>query len=202
MEAPYRTIQAVYFMERGIASVVAVDRGGREIEAGLIGREGMTGITVVLGGDRSPLSTFVQIAGSAQRMRATALRHALRQSPTLNVVLLKFAQAFMIQTAHTALVNGRSQLNERLARWLLMAHDRVVGNDLPLTHEFLALMLGVRRPVVTVALKVLERKGLIRAARGQITVLDRGGIKARAGWAYGVPEAALHRLLGSAATRR
>jgi CRP-like cAMP-binding protein len=107
---------------------------------------------------------------------------------------LKQVQAFMIQTAQTALVNGRFRLDARLARWLLMAHDRMDGNEVPLTHEFLGVMLGVGRPVVTVTLSSLERQGLIKVGRGNITLLDRKGIKAIAGRSYGGPKAERHRL--------
>jgi CRP-like cAMP-binding protein len=196
LEAPNKRIQAIYFMEKGIASVVAVGKGNRQIEIGIIGREGMSGVAVILGDYRSPHATYIQVAGQAQCIPAVALREALQISPTLHMTLLRFAQAFMIQTAHTAVANGRAKLDERLARWLLMAHDRLEVNELPLTHAFLGLMLGVRRAGVTVALHALEKQGLIRSARGQVTVLDRKGIEATAGPSYGVPEAELRRLLG------
>lgn len=122
----------VYFPESGIASVVA--NGDTAIEVGLIGRDGMTGVSVVLGnGDRIPHETYMQIAGSGTRLSADKLRDALRKSPALQQVLLKYVHAFMAQTVQTALANGRSKLEEWLARWLLMAHDRVDGNELPLT---------------------------------------------------------------------
>jgi CRP-like cAMP-binding protein len=194
IEAPNGRIKAVYFIEAGIASVVAVGRRKQEIEVGIIGREGMTGLAVVLGDYRSPHATYVQVAGHAYCVPATVLRQLLEQSQSLHGMLLKSAQAFMIQTAHTAVANGRARLDERLARWLLMAHDRIDGDELPLTHEFLALMLGVRRPGVTVGLHTLELQGLIRSARRSVTILDRKGIEVRAGAAYGVPEAELRRL--------
>jgi CRP-like cAMP-binding protein len=109
---------------------------------------------------------------------------------------LKFAQAFGVQTTHTAICNARSKLDVRLARWLLMAHDRVGGETLTLTHEFLALMLGVRRPGVTEALHALREHGLISYRRGIITLKDRKGMERKAGPAYGVPEAEYRRLIG------
>ena len=112
--------------------------------------------------------------------------------------MLKWANGFMIQTAHTALANGRAKLEQRLARWLLMAHDRLDSDAVPLTHEFLAVMLGVRRAGVTVALHSFERRGLIATRRGQLTLVNRAGIEQVAGSFYGIPEAELKRLMAEA----
>jgi CRP-like cAMP-binding protein len=195
IEQRNRPIKHVYFMEEGIASVVAVGNDGKEIEVGLIGREGMSGIVVVMGNHRSPHNVYVQVRGQAQRLGVTEFREALEASPTMHTLLLKFAQSFMVQTAHTAIANGRANVEERLARWILMASDRVDGHELPLTHEFLALMLGVRRAGVTVALNELEGRALIKANRGHITMLDRKGLIKVANGYYGVPEAELRRLM-------
>ena len=119
----------------------------------------------------------------------------MNRSDSLRALMLKSAQAFMIQTAHTALANGRAKLEERLARWLLMAHDRMNSDAVPLTHEFLAVMLGVRRAGVTVALHSFERRGLIATRRGQLTLVNRAGIEQVAGSFYGMPEAELKRLM-------
>jgi CRP-like cAMP-binding protein len=119
----------------------------------------------------------------------------MTKSPTLRGMLLHYVQAFMIQTAHTAASNGSAKLEERLARWLLMAHDRTDGDELSLVHEFLAVMLGVRRPGVTVALHTLEEQGLIRARRGSILIIDRAGLEELANSSYGVPEAEYDRLM-------
>lgn len=194
-ERPNRVIEEVCFPETGIASVVAEHRGGRRIEIGIVGCEGVTGSAVVLGSDRTPHSTYMQVAGEGYRLPASTLRELLSKSPALQGLLLKYVQALMVQTAHTAIANARATLSERLARWLLMAHDRVPGNDLALTHEFLSLMLAVRRPGVTEALKSLEDAGLIECARGQITVLDRKAIEKHAGSYYGVPEVEYRRLM-------
>jgi CRP-like cAMP-binding protein len=194
-EEPNKSIRHVYFMEEGIASVVAVAKNDKQIEVGIIGPEGMTGIAIVMGNHRSPHSTYVQAAGSARRISVPHLRGAMNSSDTLQPMLLKFAQVFMTQTAHTAIANGRATLEERLARWILMAHDRLEGDDLPLTHEFLALMLGVRRAGVTTTVNAFEVKGLIRAKRGNITVINRDGIEKIAGPYYGVPEAEWQRLM-------
>ena len=152
MERPNRRIETVYFMEAGIASVVAVQPDDTRVEVGLIGREGMSGIAVVLGGNQSPHSTYIQVAGQGQRIAAKELRKAMDASESLSRLLLSFVQVFMVQTAHTAIANARSHIDQRLARWILMAHDRTGDETLPLTHEFLALMLGVRRAGVTEAL--------------------------------------------------
>ena len=128
-------------------------------------------------------------------MPAAAFTEALQKSASLSALMLKSAQAFMIQTAHTALANGRAKLEERLARWLLMAHDRMDTDAVPLTHEFLAVMLGVRRAGVTVALHSFEQRGFIAMRRGQLTLINRAGIEQVAGSFYGMPEAELKRLM-------
>jgi CRP-like cAMP-binding protein len=136
-----------------------------------------------------------------RRERASAcplrnLRKATQASLSLRDSLLKFVQAFGVQTTHTAICNAQSRLDVRLARWLLMAHDRIGDDALPLTHEFLSLMLGVRRPGVTEALHTLRKQGLISYRRGQIAVKDRKGLERAAGEAYGTPEAEYRRLIG------
>jgi CRP-like cAMP-binding protein len=200
-EKPNKPIEHVYFIESGMASVVANGMADRRIEVGVIGRDGMSGMTVILGNHRSPHETFVQMAGEALRMTSDDLRQSMKASATLQPFLLRYAQAFMIQTAHTALANGRATIHERLARWLLMAHDRIDGDQLTLVHEFLALMLGVRREGVTIALQELEREGLIRTTRGNITIVDRKGLEKTADGSYGVPEAEFDRLIGGQSPR-
>ena len=196
LERPNRQIDAVYFPEEGFASVVAVQSNGKQVEVGLIGREGMTGLPIVLGNHRSPHATYIQAPGKGKCIAATELRKATQASPTLRDSLLKFVQAFGVQTTHTAICNAQSRLDVRLARWLLMAHDRIGADALPLTHEFLSLMLAVRRPGVTEALHALRERGLISYGRGQITVRNRKGLQRAAGEAYGVPEAEYRRLIG------
>jgi CRP-like cAMP-binding protein len=194
LEEANKPIENVYFLESGIASVVA--GAGDLIEVGLIGREGMTGLSIVMGDDRSVNRTFVQGTGSALRMSAKNLGLAMDKSKTLRLGLLRYAQVFAVQVAQTALSNGRDKIEARLARWLLMAHDRFDRNDFPFTHHFLALMLGVRRSGVTIALHFLEGYGLIKARRGLITVIDRKGLEAHSDRSYGVPEAEYDRLIG------
>jgi CRP-like cAMP-binding protein len=196
LEKPNTRIEHVYFMEAGIASVVIIGAGKRHIEVGLIGVEGMSGISVVMGDDRSPNSTYIQASGYAYCLKATELKKAITASTSMRALFLKYAQTFMIQTAQTAGANGRAKLDQRLARWILMAQDRLGNNKLSLTHDFLAIMLGVRRPGVTETINALEGEQLIRASRGLIIVLDRKGLEQRAGSSYGVPEAEYMRLLG------
>jgi CRP-like cAMP-binding protein len=196
LERPNRRIEAVYFMDAGIASVVAVQADATRIEVGLIGPEGMSGSAVVLGGEQSPHSTYIQVAGEGLRMPAKELRKAMDESDSLRDLLLRFVQVFMVQTAHTAIANARSHIDQRLARWILMAHDRTRDNTLPLTHEFIALMLGVRRAGVTEALQSLKRQNLIDTGRNKIMVLNRKGIEKVAGSSYGTPEKEYRRLIG------
>jgi CRP-like cAMP-binding protein len=186
LQARNKRIDQVYFPDSGVASVVA--NGSNAIEVGMIGREGMTGVPVLLANsDRVPHETYMQIAGSGQRLSAEHLRKAIAASATLQHTLLRFAHSFLAQTTQTALANGRSKIEERLARWLLMAQDRVDAKELPLTHEFLSVMLGVRRPGVTTALQELERKGLIGHRRSFITIIDREGLEESCNGAYSPP---------------
>ena len=154
----------------------------------------MTGIAIVLGNHRCANATYVQVAGEGRQISAQNLRAAMDRSRSMHGLFLKYVQAFMSQTAHTAIANARARLPERLARWILMAHDRVPGDRLGLTHEFLALMLAVRRAGVTEAVHDLQSRDLIETARGEIVVHDRKGLEKIAGGYYGVPEAEYRRL--------
>ena len=198
LEQPNKPIGHVYFPEPGVASVVAVTPSGIRMEVGLIGPEGMSGLAILQGGDRAPYDTFVQVPGEAIRISADALRAALLQSETLRLLFLRYAQAFSVQVAFTALANGQLNINQRLARWLLMCHDRVDGGSFPITHQFLALMLGVRRAGVTTALQSLEKRAALTSTRGRIVILDRDALVLLAGDTYGVPEAEYERLIGHA----
>ncbi|MEO5757648.1 MAG: Crp/Fnr family transcriptional regulator [Mesorhizobium sp.] len=193
---PNLPIEAIYFMEQGIGSVVARTMGGHEAEVGFIGFEGMTGSSLVMGDDRAAHACYVQTEGEAMRIDAAAFNAALAASPTMRLYLLRFVNALLTQTGCTALVNARLKLEERLARWLLMCDDRVPGERLTITHEFLAIMLGVRRPGVTVALQLLEGRALIRSRRGEIVIRDRAGLIELANGSYGEAEAEYTRLIG------
>jgi CRP-like cAMP-binding protein len=195
IEVPGKPITHAYFLEIGVVSVVAVDAEDHRIEVGVIGYEGVTGVSLIMGDNRAQHSTYMQIGGSGHRIPQEVLCSTLAASESLRALFLKSAQGFMIQTAHTALANGRAKLEQRLARWLLMAHDRLTSDAVPLTHEFLAVMLGVRRAGVTVAIHGFERRGLVTTRRGQLTLVNRHGIEQIAGSFYGTPEAELRRLL-------
>jgi CRP-like cAMP-binding protein len=185
----------VYFLEGGVASVIADIDAKMAIELGIIGREGMVGLGVVYEDSESPYQTIIQVAGSAVRVEADKLRALIDDDRIARSVLLRFARAFSIQVASTALANGRAKLDERLARWLVMVGDRA-GKTFSITHEFISIMLGVRRSGVTIAVQLLESRGLIRATRGSVTILDRPGLIRAANGAYGFAESHYQRLLG------
>ena len=185
-----------WFPEGGLASVIAGSGQGRLQEVGLFGREGMGSPAVVLGAMQTPHHTVMQASGTWLRIEADALHAALRQMPGLNGLLHRYMHVFMVGLANTALSNGRQTIEERLARWLLMAHDRLDGDDLPLTHEFLSMMLGVRRSGVTTEIHILEGLHLIKANRARIHIQDREGLQKLAGDCYGMPEAEYERLIG------
>ena len=190
----YETIDHVYFFESGLSSEIAGSRSAESIEVGCIGHEGLSGVPALLDVDCSPHYAFMQVGGTAHRIEATALRTLLDNRPAIRRVLLRFAHVFMIQIAATALADGRFGVEKRLARWLLMCQDRL-GGSLPLTHDFFALMLGVRRPSVTDALHALEGKLLIRSERSLVTIRNRAGLEELAGSSYGLPESEYRRLI-------
>jgi CRP-like cAMP-binding protein len=193
-ERPNKPIEEICFPETAVVSIVAV-QGLLQVEIGLIGCEGMTGTSMVLGTDRPAHATFVQIAGEGLRIRAADLREAMDKSPTMRATFMKYMQVLVVQTAHTAVANSVGKLHERLARWLLMAHDRVEEDTLVLTHDFLSIMLAVRRAGVTEAINALEEDNLITCARGVVTVLNRKGLEKVAGTLYGTPEKEYRRLV-------
>ena len=200
LEVAGSKIEAAYFPEEGIGSVIAKAPNNSDAEVGFIGFEGMIGSALIMGADYAAHDCRVQVAGFAVRIDAAPFTAALASSPTLRLFLLRYVYYLHIQTGYTALMNARSKLEERLARWLLMCDDRVVGGRVAITHEFLSIMLGVRRPGVTVALQLLEGRGLIRAQRGEILIRDRSGLVALAD-GYGQSEAEYHRLVGRIAWR-
>jgi CRP-like cAMP-binding protein len=196
IETPHKPISHIYFPQDGIVSVVATIPRDHRIEVGIIGRDGLTGHSVVMGTDRSANSTFMQVPGYGLRIGAEHFRTAMHRSESLRVGLLAFVNAFAAQASQTALANGRATLDVRLARWLLMAHDRMAGDRIPLTHELLSIMLGVRRPGVSLALNRMEDGGLIETQRSVIIIRSRAGLKKIAKGFYGVPETEQERLTG------
>jgi CRP-like cAMP-binding protein len=194
LHAPLEPIRHVYFLEGGLSSEVVTDSQGEKIEVGCIGKEGFSGLPVVLGVVSSPHRAFIEIGGPALQIHATDLLRLMDESAEIRSLMLRFVHVFMVQVAATTLADGRYDIHQRLARWILMAHDRVSGDDLALTHDFLALMLGVRRSGVTNAIHVLEGEHMIRASRGLITVRDRAKLEHQAGGCYGLAEAEYRRV--------
>lgn len=192
---PGQSTEHVYFPETGVGSITS-NREPMRIEIGLVGREGFIGIPVLLGDGAWPAASFVQIPGTFLKMPADVFRAATLASPSLQSLALRYVQAYIAQVSSTAIANASFNVEQRLARWLLMASDRVDGFELTLTHEFLAMMLGVRRPGVTVGTHVLEGEHAIRATRGRIQVVNRGKLVERAGASYGLAEAEYDRLIG------
>ena len=189
-------IEHIWFLDTGIGSIVTVSAEGHLVESGLFGREGFAPVAAALGGDRSLNRIIIQVADDCHRIEIGAFRRAIAQSRSLHDLLLRYVQALSVQSAYTALTNAVHPIEERLARWLLMCYDRWDGNDLPLTHEFMSIMLAVRRPSVTTSLHVLEGNGFIRAERGCVTIRDRAGLEEFAGDGYGPPEREYERLIG------
>jgi CRP-like cAMP-binding protein len=175
LEARNARISVVYFIESGIASVVSY--GDRQVEVGMIGSEGMTGVSIVLGSDLIvPTESYMQMAGAGRSISAEALRSAMDRSPALHRVLLKYTHQFLLQSQDTSLANVLGSMEQRLARWLLMVHDRVGTDTIQLTHEFISVMLGVQRSGVSVCLQSLEKAGAIAQHRGAISVRRRRGL--------------------------
>jgi CRP-like cAMP-binding protein len=190
-------IEHIYFLEDGIASIVSVRRESGNTEVGIFGSEGVSGSAIILGIERSPHETFMQVDGAtAMRMDADRLVEAMDQSRSLRKLLLAFVHTMMIQTAACAVGNAHHMIEARLSRWILMCHDRVEGDEILLTHEFMAMMIAAQRSGVTVTLHVLEGIGAIRSKRGRVVILDREKLEDLAGDAYGEPEGEYRRLIG------
>ncbi|WP_017996647.1 Crp/Fnr family transcriptional regulator [Rhizobium leguminosarum] len=188
--------EAAYFLESGLASVVATNSDDESVEVGHVGYEGMAGSHVLLKVNQTPNRTFMQVEGHGISVPVSALLSMAERVPSANDLLLRYAHCCDLQLAHSALANARYNMPERLARWLLMCHDRLRDKNLPLTHEFLSLMLGVRRAGVTNEIHILEGVHAIKATRGNIRILDRPKLEEIAGGSYGVPEREYERLVG------
>ena len=193
---PEKTIDTVYFVESGWVSLVTTLDDGTQAEVGLIGREGMVGLPLLLGVDSGFEEAFVQGNGAALQMDAIAFQTAVEDIPPFRKRLSRYSEAMRAQTTQTAACNGRHALEQRLARWLLMAHDRADGDTLPMTQDFLSLMLCVHRPSITVVAGTLQRAGMIRYGRGHIEILDRGALEATSCDCYSAVLRRFDRLLG------
>lgn len=179
-------IDQVYFAHEGMISLLAVMQQGDAIETATVGREGAVGSLAGLGTRRSHTRAVVQVAGTASRITAARFCKAAGESPAIRDTIVRYGEMLLIQVQQTAACNALHDVEERLSRWLLQARDRVDGNTIRLTHEFLSQMLGVRRPTVTVVARMLQDAGLIRYHRGHIEIVDRQGLEARACECYAV----------------
>jgi CRP-like cAMP-binding protein len=188
-------IPYVYFPLIGVVSLVIMD-GGFTIEVGLIGNEGMVGTPVFLGAEHSPTKAIVQIPGEALRMEVKIFHKEMRREGPLYRLVQRFTQAMINHISQSIICNRRHSVAKRMCRWLLMSHNRAGTDEFLLTHEFLAQMLGVRRPTVTAVAGSLQKAGLIKYHRGRVTVLDRKGLEAACCECYEMIATELDRLLG------
>ena len=193
---PEQTITHVYFPNRGTVSLLSTFEDGGSVEVGMVGNEGMFGVSVFLGSISTPLEAIVQLPGDGLRMRADVLRQEFKQGGQLQDLLLRYTQAFITQIAQTAACNRAHPTEGRLVRWLLMCQDRAQSGELHLTHEFIANMLGIRRAGVTEAAGQLQTKGLIKYHRGHINILDRQSLEAASCECYQIVKKEFTRLVG------
>ena len=194
---PNEPIGQVYFPEDGVVSIVSVMAQSGRTEAGIFGREGVSATGLLLGTDRSPYESFVQVAGSAA-LRIDTVRYlaAIKQSESLRTLLLRYVQTVLVQSAQSTATNASHRVEARLARWLLMCHDRIDGDEIALTHEFMSMMISADRSGVTVTLHILEGAGMIHSKRGRVIIRNREKLEELAGDSYGVPEAEYRNLIG------
>ncbi|HEY1805841.1 MAG TPA: Crp/Fnr family transcriptional regulator [Terracidiphilus sp.] len=176
LHEPGEPIDTVYFLEDAIASVVATMENGNTVEVGLIGRDGVVGLPAVLGSGRAANRTFIQLPGSGYSLKAKVLLEAAESSNHLRTCLQLATEGYLTQTAQTAACNRVHELEERLARWLLMCSDRLQSDYIPITHEFVAMMLGTRRSSASIAAGILRKSGLITYSRGSVEIRNRDGL--------------------------
>jgi len=174
---PDEPIEYVYFPNNSVLSVVAITADGQSVESGVIGREGMAGVNVLMGVDSMPNENIIQLADGALRMSTAAVRREFKRGGALHDLLLRFMHALMIQIGQTTLCNRLHSTDQRLSRWLLICHDRSETNEMKLTQEFLAIMLGADRARVTMSAIALQSTGYIKYSRGNIVVTDREGLE-------------------------
>lgn len=194
---PHEPIKTVYFPQRAMISLVSIMMDGSTTEIGLIGREGMIGLPAILGGESITSRTIVQVSGSALEISAEVIRQEFQRGEKLYQLLLLYTQALLTLVSQSAACNRQHNIEERLARWLLSVQDCVLQNELPLTQEFIANMLGTRRSGVTVAAGILQQAGIIRYSRGRITILNRERLEEAACECYQLVQDEFVRLLGS-----
>ena len=189
------TMSYAYFPTTAIVSLLYVTEDGSSAEIAVVGNEGIVGVALLMGGESTPSRAVVQSAGSGYRMRADAIHKEFERSSDVRHLLLRYTQALITQMAQTAVCNRHHSLDQQLCRWLLASLDRLQSDELVMTQELIANMLGVRREGVTEAALKLQAAGLIRYARGRITVLDRAGLERRTCECYAVVRDEYHRLL-------
>ncbi len=177
---PGENIDYAYFLNEGLASLVVLTSDGRSVEVAIVGSEGLVGTPLAVGIDRGPYRAIMQIGGSGLRIKSKSLENALQHSPELRLVLNRFVLIQGLQIAQIAACNRLHEIEQRLARWLLMCQDRVDSDLLPVTHEFLAQMLGTGRPSVSLAAGILQRAGMIENLRGTVKILNRKALEASA----------------------
>ena len=189
-------MQHVYFPVSGIVSMLYVTLSGASVELAVVGSEGLVGVSLFMGGETTPNRAIVQSTCDAYRLSAAHLKEQFARGGTMHLQLLKYTQALITQISQTAVCNRHHSVQQQLCRWLLLSLDRLPANELQMTQELIANMLGVRRQGVTEAASALEKDGLIRYRRGLITVLDRPGVEARSCECYQVVRREYDRLLG------
>ena len=198
--SPGEQLQHAYFPTTAIVSLLYVMENGASAEIAVVGNEGVVGISLFMGGGSTPSRAVVQSAGRGYRLNAQAIMVEFNQSGPVMRLLLRYTQALITQMAQTAVCNRHHSLDQQLCRWLLLSLDRLTGSELVMTQELIANMLGVRREGVTEGAMRLQQAGLIRYARGHITVLDRAGLEARTCECYAVVKKEYDRLLPVART--
>ncbi|MGB9514606.1 MAG: Crp/Fnr family transcriptional regulator [Candidatus Acidiferrum sp.] len=186
LHEPHKPLQFVHFPNGGLISLVVALQDGRTVEAGLVGKEGATGMPGILGLRRSPLREIVQIAGDGFRVKVGVLRKVLRSTPKLRANLSCYSAGLAMQVAQTAACNRLHKIEERLARWLLLAQDRVDSGIVPITHDFLATMLGTDRPTVSFAAGILQREEIVDYTRGSVKILNRNKLEQAACECYAI----------------
>ena len=194
---PGETAEHVFFPLQGLISMVAMMEDGTSVEIGMIGKEGMFPVSAILGDDRPSQRAMVQLPGNGLRMPSRLLQQEALTDAALQLLLLRYVQLTLSTAAQTAACNRLHVLEERCARWLLSAHDRAESNIFPMTHDFLSMMLGVRRPGVTIAVQSFRDSGMISYNHGTMSILDRNGLEAASCECYRIIQDESKRLVGS-----
>lgn len=194
---PDDPISHLYFIDEGMASLVALTEEGQSIEVGVIGKEGVVGFQVIFGADTTQHRVMIQMPGTGLKVKTGGFKEELDKLSVLQNLLMRYNYAMLTQITQSVVCNRFHEIEERLARWLLICHDRAESDELPLTQEFIAIMLGTRRPGVNAAIGVLEKAELIRHARGKVIVTDRKGLEEVSCECYGIVKKEFNRVLSA-----